>query len=323
MTSPVTSLPSRVITPSTAVWAVSFCGGWGLAAVDAHRSIFWELHPTENVVPGLNSLTALGLFAAICVSQTRSLFSADAWNSVATIAGEIREPRRNVPLALGLGTGLVVVLYLLANLAYLATLPFPEIQSAKDGRVATATIESMFPGAGATVMAVAIMVSTFGCNNGLILVGGRGAYAMARDGLFFRRFGQLNPAKVPAWGLGFLGIWSAVLVLPRTVMPDGTLGNLYGDLLDYVISAALLFYILTVVGIFRLRRTRPDLARPYRAWGYPIVPGLYICGAATILVALFLYRRETTWPGLVIVLLGLPAFRLMKWANREQPASGR
>jgi APA family basic amino acid/polyamine antiporter len=295
--------------------------GWNTDAVQSNLSQFWTPHPDQDIEPGLNALTTWGLFAALCVSQTGSLFSADAWNSAATIAGEIRDPRRNVPLALGLGTGLVIILYLLANVAYLVTLPFEAVQHATDDRVGTATIEALFPSAGVTVMAVAIMISTFGCNNGLILVGARAAFAMARDGLFFKPIARLNAARVPAWGLAFQGLWSAVLVLPRTVKPDGTYGNLYGDLLEYVISAALLFYILTVAGIFRLRFTRPDVPRPYRAFGYPFIPALYIVGAATILGVLFAYRPWTTWPGVGIVLWGLPMYWWLK--SKKDSCSGR
>jgi APA family basic amino acid/polyamine antiporter len=162
-------------------------------------------------------------------------------------------------------------------------------------------------------MAIAIMVSTFGCNNGLILAGARAYYAMARDGLFFRSAGTLNTAKVPAWGLVLQGLWASALVLPRTYnTTTGAYGNLYSNLLDYVISAALIFYILTIAGVFRLRRTRPDVDRPYRAFGYPVVPALYIAGAATILVVLFVYKTATTWPGLVIVLLGVPVYLAWK-----------
>jgi APA family basic amino acid/polyamine antiporter len=161
------------------------------------------------------------------------------------------------------------------------------------------------------------MVSTFGCNNGLILAGARAYYAMARDGLFFRRAGELNPARVPARGLLLQGIWAAALVLPRTYNPaTGQYGNLYGNLLDYVVSAALLFYILTIAGVFRLRATRPDADRPYKAFGYPLVPALYIVGALAILVVLLIYRPATTWPGFVIVLLGIPVFLAM----RRQPS---
>ena len=162
-------------------------------------------------------------------------------------------------------------------------------------------------------MAVAIIISTFGCNNGLILAGARAYYAMARDGLFFRSAGRLNEAKVPAWGLVLQGLWAALLVLPRTYNPaTATYGNLYSNLLDYVVSAALIFYILTIAGVFRLRRTRPDVERPYRAFGYPVVPALYIAGASVILGVLFVYRTATTWPGLIIVLLGVPVYLLWK-----------
>jgi APA family basic amino acid/polyamine antiporter len=167
-------------------------------------------------------------------------------------------------------------------------------------------------------MAAAIMVSTFGCNNGLILAGARASYAMARDGLFFRPAGRLNAARVPAWALALQGLWAAALVLPRTYA-DGRYGNLYGDLLDYVISAALLFYILTILGLFRLRRTRPDAVRPYRAFGYPVVPALYVAGAATVFGVLAVYRPMTTWPGLVIVLLGVPVY--FAWRARGGGAS--
>jgi len=160
------------------------------------------------------------------------------------------------------------------------------------------------------------MISTFGCANGLILAGARAYYAMARDGLFFRASGQLNGAKVPAWGLVLQGAWAAFLVLPRTYDPAArAYGNLYGNLLEYVISAALIFYILTIAGIFRLRATRPTVDRPYRAIGYPIVPALYIVGAATILMVLFIYRASTTWPGLIIVLLGVPVYFAWKPKN--------
>jgi APA family basic amino acid/polyamine antiporter len=267
----------------------------------------------QDVGKGLLAATVFGLFIAICVAQTNSLFSADAWNNVTFTAGEVINPRRNVPLSLALGTFLVIGLYLLANIAYLAALPFTAIQNAPSDRVASETANVIFPGAGATIMAVAIMVSTFGCNNGLILAGARAYYAMARDGLFFRRVGDLNRYHVPAWGLIIQGIWAAVLVLPRTVKTDAAgsvtgYGNLYGNLLDYVISAALIFYILTILGIFVLRRKRPEAERPYRAFGYPVVPALYIVGATVILAVLLMYQTATTWPGLLIVLTGVPVY---------------
>jgi len=257
------------------------------------------------------------LFVGICVAQTNSLFSADAWNNITFTAGEVKDPRRNIPLSLAFGTFLVIGLYLLANVAYLAALPFAAIQSAPSDRVASETANVIFPGTGATIMAVAIMISTFGCNNGLILAGARAYYAMAKDGLFFRRVGELNKNHVPAWGLIIQGIWAGVLVLPRTVKTDATgnitgYGNLYGDLLDWVISAALIFYILTIAGVFVLRWKQPNAERPYKAWGYPIVPALYIIGASVILIVLFVYQPKTTLPGLIIVLTGLPIYFLWR-----------
>jgi APA family basic amino acid/polyamine antiporter len=279
---------------------------------------FWTLRGNlQEVGPGLTAITAFGLFVGICVAQTNSLFSADAWNNITFTAGEVKNPRRNIPLSLAFGTFLVIGLYLLANVAYLAALPFSAIQNAPSDRVASETANVIFPGAGATIMAVAIMVSTFGCNNGLILAGARAYYAMARDGLFFRRVGELNKNHVPGWALIIQGIWAGFLVLPRTVKTDAAgnvtgYGNLYGNLLDYVISAALIFYILTILGLFVLRRKRPDAERPYKAFGYPIIPALYIVGASVILVVLFIYQTATTWPGLIIVLTGVPIYFLWR-----------
>ncbi|MEP6787689.1 MAG: APC family permease, partial [Acidobacteriota bacterium] len=266
----------------------------------------------QDVGNGLTAAVTFGLFVGICVAQTNSLFSADAWNSITFTAGEVKDPKRNIPLSLALGTGLVITLYLLANVAYLLTLRFEDIQKVASDRVATATADVIFPGAGAVIMAVAIIVSTFGCNNGLILSGARAYYAMAKDGLFFKSAGELNKFHVPAWGLVIQGIWAAFYVLPRTVKTaaDGKIsyGNLYGDLLTYVISAALLFYILTIIGIFVLRAKQPDAERPYKAFGYPIVPALYVVGASIILVVLFIYQTTATWPGLLIVFTGVPAY---------------
>jgi APA family basic amino acid/polyamine antiporter len=287
--------------------------GWNGTAVADNFGNLWARRGVVEIVPGLTALSTFGLFVAICVSQTGSLFSADAWNNITFTAGEVKDPRRHVPLSLAFGTGIVIGLYILANVAYLVTLPFEAIQHAPGDRVATATLNVVFPGFGATIMAVGIMISTFGCNNGLILAGARAYYAMARDGLFFRPVAQLNSARVPGWGLVLEGLWAAFLVLPRTYDPaTRTYGNLYSNLLDYVVSAALIFYILTIAGVFRLRKTRPAADRPYRTFGYPFVPALYIAGAATILVILFLYRTATTWPGLIIVLVGVPVYFLWK-----------
>jgi APA family basic amino acid/polyamine antiporter len=283
--------------------------GWNAQAVSDNFGRLWETRGVVDLVPGLTAMSTFGLFVAVCVSQTGSLFSADAWNNITFTAGEVKDPRRNIPLSLALGTGIVIALYTLANIAYLVTLPFDQIQHAAGDRVATATLNAIFGGPGQTIMAIGIMISTFGCMNGLILAGARASYAMARDGLFFRSARQLNDAKVPAWGLVLQGVWAAFLVLPRTFdTATREYGNLYNNLLNYIISAALIFYILTIAGIFRLRMTRPDAERPYRAFGYPVIPALYMAGAATILLVLFVYRTATTWPGLIIVLLGVPVY---------------
>lgn len=286
--------------------------GWNPEAVSRNFGQFWTSQATQFVAGAPTIDTALGLFIAVCVAQTGSMFAADSWHSATIVAGEVRDPRRNLPRAVALGTGGVMILYLLANVAYLVTLPFEAIQQAPLDRVGTATLKAVFPTGGAAIMAAAIMISTFGCNNGMILVGGRAAYAMARDGLFFRAAGRLNAAQVPGWGLAIQGLWAALLVLPRTYSVGATgevkYGNLYGDLLDYVVSAALLFYALTILGLFRLRRTQPDLPRPYRAIGYPIVPALYVIGALAIVAVLAWYRPMTTWPGFAIVLLGIPVY---------------
>ncbi|HWX42763.1 MAG TPA: amino acid permease [Blastocatellia bacterium] len=292
--------------------------GWNHEAVAANFGEFWRVRGTlQEVGQGLTAATTFGLFVGICVAQTNSLFSADAWNNITFTAGEVKNPRKNIPLSLAFGTILVITLYVLANVAYLVTLPIEKIQTVPGDRVATATVEVIFHGSGAAIMAIAIMVSTFGCNNGLILAGARAYYAMARDGLFFRSSGRLNQFHVPAWGLVIQGIWAAVLVLPRTI--NGTdaagqpkYGSLYNDLLTYVISAALIFYILTIFGVFRLRRTRPDVERPYRAFGYPIIPALYIAGAAVILVVLFIYQPAAAWPGLMIAATGFPVYFIWK-----------
>ena len=281
--------------------------------VRANFGDLWTIRgDLQDVGHGLTAAAAFGLFVGICVAQTNSLFSADAWNNITFTAGEVKDPKRNIPLSLALGTGLVITLYLLANIAYLVTLRFEDIQKVASDRVGSATAEVIFPGFGAVIMAFAIMVSTFGCNNGLIFAGARAYYAMAKDGLFFKSAGDLNKNHVPAWGLVIQGIWAAFYVLPKTVKTaaDGKIsyGNLYGDLLTYVISAALIFYILTIVGIFVLRAKQPDAERPYKAFGYPIVPALYVIGASIILVVLFVYQTTATWPGLLIVLTGVPVY---------------
>jgi APA family basic amino acid/polyamine antiporter len=283
--------------------------GWHSPAVRSNLGHLWTPVGAAPVAPGLTVQSAFGLLIALCLAQVGSLFAADAWNNVTFTAGEIRNPRRNLPLSLALGTSLTMGLYLLANIAYLMVLPFPQVQHAVSDRVAGAVLEAIFPAMGAVLMAVLIMISAFGCMNGQLLSGARVYYAMARDGLFFRRAAALNRARVPGTSLIMQGAWAGILVLIRVYDPaTGRYGNLYSNLLDYVVSAALLFYILTISGVFRLRRLRPETERPYRTWGYPLVPALYIVAAAVTLAALFVYRPATTIPGLVIVIIGIPVY---------------
>src|SRR6266567_97736 len=232
------------------------------------------------------------------------------------IGGKLQDVGRGLTAAVPFG------LFLLANVAYLVTLPIETIKTVPADRVASATVDAIFPGRGAAIMAVAIMISTFGCNNGLILAGARAYYAMARDGLFFKKSGELNHKHVPAWGLIVQGIWAAALVLPRTIDAQGNFGSLYNDLLTYVISAALIFYILTILGIIVLRKKRPDAERPYKAFGYPIVPVIYIVGAAVITIVLFIYQPAQTWPGLAIVATGIPVYFIWKKVGVPMPEEG-
>jgi APA family basic amino acid/polyamine antiporter len=253
---------------------------------------------------------------AFGVSQVGSLFSADAWNNIGFTAAEVKNPKRDVALSMALGTIIVITLYCLANLAYLFALPLAQIQNAPDDRVATAALNAIFGPVGALMMAGAIIISTFGCNNGLILAGSRVAYAMARDGLFFRATGKLNSKGVPGIALVYQCVWIVILIMMRTIKPDGTYGNLYSNLLDYVVFAALMFYVLTIASVFVLRKKRPEAERPYKAFGYPIVPLLYIVVASLIMFVLLFYRTETAGWSLVIVLLGLPVYWL--WSRKSE-----
>ncbi len=233
------------------------------------------------------------------VAMVGALFSSDAWNNVTFTAGEIRNPRRNVPLALALGAGIVSAIYIACNFVYLSVLPLEAIKTAPEDRVATAAAAAILGPVAVQVMAAAIMISTFGCLNGMILAGGRVYYAMALDGLFFGPVAKLHPTRhTPVVSLAVQCGWACLLTLTGT----------YSDLLDYVIFAVLLFYILTIAGIFVLRRTRPDMERPYRAVGYPVLPAAYIALAGLIEVLLLLYKPNYTWPGLIIVMLGLPVY---------------
>jgi APA family basic amino acid/polyamine antiporter len=281
-------------------YALRLGSAWSANFQDAWQG-FWQ-HTDGGTVVSVEPLFGLKLWAAVGVAMVGSLFSAVAWENITYTAGETRRPERDVALALVLGTTLVTLLYLLANLTYLAALPLDAIRSAPRDRVASAALSALFGAPGGVLMAALIMVSTFGCNNGLILSGARVYYAMAKHGLFFEKIGALNKNSVPGAALVLQGIWAGLLCL----------SGAYGDLLDYVVVATLVFYGMTVAGIFVLRFKQPDTPRPYKAWGYPLVPAFYIAACAAISLDLLVYKPAYTWPGLGIVLLGIPVYFLRK-----------
>jgi basic amino acid/polyamine antiporter, APA family len=250
---------------------------------------------------------SLGFAAAFGAAMVGGLFSADAWATVTFTASEVRNPRRDVPLSLAIGTGAVILLYCLTNVAYLFELPAHAIATAPGDRVAAAAMHVVWGHAGATLTAVLVMVSTFGCANGLILTGARVVYAMARDGLLFPAAGRLNRASVPSVALIIQGTWAAILALSGT----------YSQLLDYVIFAQLAFYVLTVGAVFVMRRTRPAMPRPYRAWGYPYLPAAYIVAAVALMIDLLIVKPGYTWPGVLIALSGVPVYT---WTVRRRNA---
>ena len=280
------------------------------------RNAGWHsLHPVQVGVGG--PIAMVGILTIVAVAQVGSLFSSDAWNNITFTAAEVKNPKRNLPMALVLGTGAVTLLYVLANVVYLLTLPLHGdangativargIQHSSEDRVATAVFQEIFGTSGAKIMAGAILVSTFGCNNGLILAGARVYYAMAKDGLFFRGAAKLHPKyHTPATSLITQCVWTCILCISGS----------YGQLLDYIIFAVLVFYILTIAGLFVLRFKRPEEPRPYRAIGYPVLPAMYILIATFIDVVLLRYKPQYTWPGLIIVLLGIPVYFL--WSRRN------
>ncbi|HXZ27384.1 MAG TPA: amino acid permease [Terriglobales bacterium] len=304
--------------------AVGFAIGRNPQAMAANFSDFWHnagLGARHLLQVGSGGpIVLVGTIAIVAVAQTGSLFSADAWNNVTFTAAEVRNPRRNLPLALALGTGIVIALYVLTNVVYLYVLPLAGdpngatvlargIQYAAEDRVGTAAMQQMFGSAGGALMAVAILISTFGCNNGLILAGARVYYAMAKDGLFFlRAVGKVHPRyHTPVVSLMVQMVWTCVLCLSGS----------YGQLLDYIIFAVLVFYILTIAGLFVLRRTHPQAERPYKAFGYPLLPGVYILMALYIDLVLLRFKPQYTWPGLIIVLLGIPVYFVWtRWAGK-------
>ncbi len=288
---------------------------------------FWRnaIHGAQHAVQvGVGGpIVMVGTLTILAVAQVGSLFSADAWNNVTFTAGEVKNPSRNLPLSLALGTGIVIALYIACNFIYLTALPLDGtagattilgrgIKYAAEDRVGTAVMTQMFGATGGLLMAAAIMISSFGCMNGLILSGARVYYAMAKDRLFFRNVAKLHPTyKTPAVSLMVQMVWACLLCVSGS----------YGQLLDYIIFAVLVFYILTIVGLFVLRRTRPDVPRPYRAVGYPVLPVIYIVMALFIDVVLLRYKPQFTWPGLIVVLLGIPVYYAWSKSSGSTSAS--
>ena len=294
-------------------WSANF--GAGLGAF--WKNSGWNSpHPVQVGAGG--PIVLVNALVILAVVQVGSLFSADAWNNITFTAGEVKNPRRNIPLSLILGAGFVLTVYFLTSLGYLLVLPMngdPNgatamargIQYASEDRVATAALEVIFHNAGAYLMAAAILVSTFGCANGLSLAGARVYYAMSQDGLFFKSVGKLHPKyRTPAAGLMLQAGWTALLCVSGS----------YGQLLDYIIFAVLVFYILTILGLFVLRFKEPGAARPYKAIGYPVLPAIYIMMATWICVVLLRYKPQYTWPGLALVLLGIPVY--LFWSRRAR-----
>jgi APA family basic amino acid/polyamine antiporter len=299
-----------------AVVVIGLSLGWNASSA-ALRSAWWDSWANgwnpQIVQPGSTLAGGLALALLFGKSMVGPLFAQTAWTNVTFIGSEIRDPGKNLVRALVVGCGSVVILYLLANLAYVAVLPFSEIQHAPQNRVAVAMMNTIFGRPGAMCMAAAIMISTFGCDNGLILSGARVYYAMARDRLFFGKVGTTNRCHVPAAALMAQGIWTALLTLPRTVTVNSatrevTYGNVYNQLLEYIISADLLFYLLMVVAVMILRRTKPEADRPYRTWGYPFVPIISILLAGLLIVVLGFLAPATSGIGILIVLTGVPAY---------------
>lgn len=277
------------------VWQSNWQHAWemrSLTAPPAGTPFNWQ----DYVLP----LTGAAAAGAIAASMVGSIFSSDAWNNVTFIAGEIKNPQRNIGWSLLLGTGIVTLIYVSCNMMYLGVLPLENIAFAKSDRVAVSAANVIFGETGTYVIAVMIMISTFGCNNGLILAGARVYHTMAGDRLFFKKAAQLNQFQVPAWAL-----WAQCVVASLLC-----LSGKYGDLLDMVSFVVVIFYVLTIIGIFILRKKQPDVERPYKAVGYPFLPALYVCMGIGFCILLLLFKREYTWPGLLITLLGVPLYYL-------------
>ncbi len=268
------------------IWKANWSNAWNLQHL-----------AKDGTIASYTTAAALGAIAAAMVG---SIFSSDAWNNVTFIAGEIKNPQRNIGLSLFMGTLVVTLIYVSANIVYTGVLPLQEIASAEKDRVAVAASHVIFGNIGTVVIALMIMVSTFGCNNGLILAGARVYYTMAKDGLFFKKTGELNKNSVPEFGLWIQCLVAALLCL----------SGKYGDLLDMVSFIVVIFYVLTILGIFILRKKRPDAERPYKAFGYPVLPIMYMLMGVTFCTLLIIYKPEFTWPGLIITLIGIPLYYL-------------
>jgi basic amino acid/polyamine antiporter, APA family len=297
---------------------IGFVATKGNNSFEINKEVFWQagkIGPDNTLIP----LAGFSLIAAIGTALVGSLFSSDAWYNVTYLSDEVINPKKNVPLSLFYGTLLISVIYLLTNFVYIKILPLSGsqtgtdvlsrgIQFATDDRVATSAMNVVFGDYAAVIMAIFIMISTFGCNHGLILAGPRVYYAMAKDGLFFKKVGEINNKGVPGFALAVQGLWSVLLCLSGT----------YGDLLDYVIFAVLIFFTLTILAIFILRKKRPDIPRPYKAFGYPVIPAIYIFITIVIMIILLIYKPNYTFPGLAIVLFGIPVFYIWRQHSRKQ-----
>jgi basic amino acid/polyamine antiporter, APA family len=297
--------------------AIGFLATRNIHSFEINKEVFWktsQIGPGNQIIP----LVGFSLIAAIGTALVGSLFSSDAWYNVTYISGEVINPKRIVPLSLFFGTLIVSVIYMLTNFVYIKILPLsgsPDgqdvlsrgIQFAADDRVATSAMSVVFGDYSAIVMAIFIMISTFGCNHGLIMAGPRVYYAMAKDGLFFRKVSEINKKGVPGFAIVVQGIWSVLLCLSGT----------YNNLLDYVIFAVLIFFTLTILAIFVLRKKRPDIERPYKAFGYPVIPAIYVLTTLMIMVILLIYKPNYTFPGLALVILGVPVFFVWRKYNKN------
>jgi basic amino acid/polyamine antiporter, APA family len=278
---------------------------WSAAWVATKTSLKDVCNPSLGF--NINSISGAALFGGIAAAMVGSVFSSDAWNNVTFIAGEIKNPQKNIGLSLFFGTLIVTVIYICANLMYVAVLPMSGIAHAEKDRIAVAASQVIFGKSGTKIIAVLIMISTFGCNNGLILSGARVYYTMAKDKLFFRQAGKLNKNSVPQWALWAQFVVASILCL----------SGKYGDLLDMISFVVVIFYVLTILGIFILRKKKPDLPRPYKAFGYPFLPILYILMGTSFCILLIIYKPEYTWPGLIIALMGIPLYFIANAGKRK------